>query len=133
MPCTDSTVPALQSAAATRTAAAVPASPSPRLCLHSIAAAAVGIRREFLHSPQYRCEPLSAQLGCDLPLKVECVNALRSFKGRGADWFLQQWLARGGRGALVCASAGKATSWARRAISAQNLTAAVMAPFPASP
>lgn len=79
---------------------------SHRLSLHSIAAAAVGIRREFLHSPQYECEPLSAQLGCALTLKVECVNPVRSFKGRGADWFLQQWLARGGRGPLVCASAG---------------------------
>lgn len=79
---------------------------SHRLSLHSIAAAALGIRREFLHTPQYECEPLSAQLGCTLTLKVECVNPLRSFKGRGADWFLQQWLARGGRGPLVCASAG---------------------------
>lgn len=81
-------------------------SPPHRLSLDSIAAAAAGIRREFLHSPQYDCEPLSAQLGCELTLKVECVNPLRSFKGRGADWFLQQWRARGGRGALVCASAG---------------------------
>lgn len=81
-------------------------SPPHRLSLDSIAAAANRIRREFLHSPQYVCEPLSAQLGCVLTLKVECVNPLRSFKGRGADWFLQQWLARGGRGPLVCASAG---------------------------
>lgn len=77
-----------------------------RLSLDSIAAAAAGIRREFLHSPQYDCEPLSAQLGCGLTLKVDCVNPLRSFKGRGADWFVQQWLARGGCGPLVCASAG---------------------------
>lgn len=81
-------------------------SPPHRLSLDSIAAAARGIRREFLHSPQYNCEPLSAKLGCALTLKVECVNPLRSFKGRGADWFLQQWLARAGRGPLVCASAG---------------------------
>lgn len=106
MPQRDRAKPAPTGTADEQAAVADPALPPHRLSLHSIAAAAVGIRREFLHSPQYRCEPLSARLGCELTLKVECVNPLRSFKGRGADWFLQQWLARGGRGALVCASAG---------------------------
>jgi threonine dehydratase len=37
-------------------------------------------------------------------VKVETVNPIRSFKGRGADWFVRTALAPGAR--LVCASAG---------------------------
>lgn len=80
--------------------------PAHRLSLSRIAAAAEQIDPVFLHSPQYDCEPLSAALGCSLRLKIETCNPIRSFKGRGADWFLSQRLARGERGALVCASAG---------------------------
>ena len=80
--------------------------PQPRLSLDSIAAAARAIDPVFRDSPQYDCEPLSAALGCDLRLKLELLNPIRSFKGRGADWFLSQRLARGEHGALVCASAG---------------------------
>ena len=81
-------------------------SAQPRLSLDSIAAAALAIDPVFRDSPQYDCEPLSAALGCQLRLKLELLNPIRSFKGRGADWFLSQRLARGERGALVCASAG---------------------------
>jgi threonine dehydratase/peptide deformylase len=82
------------------------ARPAHRLSLSSIAQAADAIAPEFTHSPQYDCEPLSDALGCALWLKFEGFNPIRSFKGRGADWFLQQRLAQGERGALVCASAG---------------------------
>jgi threonine dehydratase len=57
----------------------------------------------FLHSPQYDCEPLSAELGVQLTLKVETLNPIRSFKGRGADFLVAQ-LEDTDR--LVCASAG---------------------------
>jgi peptide deformylase len=82
------------------------ARPQPRLSLERIAAAAREIDAVFRDSPQYDCEPLSATLGCALRLKLELLNPIRSFKGRGADWFLSQRLARGEHGALVCASAG---------------------------
>ncbi len=82
------------------------ARPQPRLSLDSIAAAALAIDPVFRDSPQYDCEPLSAALGCDLRLKLELLNPIRSFKGRGADWFLSRRLARGEHGALACASAG---------------------------
>lgn len=82
------------------------ARPRPRLSLDHMAAAALAIDPVFRDSPQYDCEPLSAALGCDLRLKLELLNPIRSFKGRGADWFLSQRVARGERGALVCASAG---------------------------
>jgi threonine dehydratase len=58
----------------------------------------------FLNSPQYVCEPLSARLGVTTVLKVECVNPIRSFKGRGADYLLHRL--GGQAGGFVCASAG---------------------------
>lgn len=58
----------------------------------------------FLNSPQYMCEPLSNRLGVATVLKVECVNPIRSFKGRGTDFLLQR-LSRHTSG-FVCASAG---------------------------
>lgn len=82
------------------------ARPAHRLSLASIAAAANAIDPVFLHTPQYDGEALSAALGCRLLLKYELFNPVRSFKGRGADWYLQQRFARGERGPLVCASAG---------------------------
>ncbi|MBL8301086.1 MAG: pyridoxal-phosphate dependent enzyme [Rhodanobacteraceae bacterium] len=80
--------------------------PAHRLSLASIAAAARAISPVFAQTPQYDCEALSQALGCRLLLKCELLNPIRSFKGRGADWYLQQRLGRGDYGALVCASAG---------------------------
>ena len=58
----------------------------------------------FRNSPQYACEPLSERLGVTTILKVECVNPIRSFKGRGTDYLLHRLeLPAAG---LVCASAG---------------------------
>jgi threonine dehydratase len=58
----------------------------------------------FLHSPQYECEPLSERLGVATVLKVESVNPIRNFKGRGADYLLHR-LGDAGK-EIVCASAG---------------------------
>jgi threonine dehydratase len=58
----------------------------------------------FRDTPQFVCEPLSDRLGVTIVLKVECVNPIRSFKGRGADYLLHR-LGRQPAG-LVCASAG---------------------------
>jgi threonine dehydratase len=41
----------------------------------------------FLNSPQFIAERLGGKLGCILHLKVETLNPIRSFKGRGADYF----------------------------------------------
>jgi threonine dehydratase len=58
----------------------------------------------FLHSPQYDCEALSRRLGVSTVLKVETINPIRSFKGRGTDYLLH----RLGEAVkpIVCASAG---------------------------
>jgi threonine dehydratase len=58
----------------------------------------------FVDSPQYACDPLSHKLGMTVVLKVECLNPIRSFKGRGADYLLHQ-LGHHASG-YVCASAG---------------------------
>lgn len=65
-----------------------------------IAEAARVVDPVFLNSPQFVCEPLDR----NIVLKVETVNPIRSFKGRGADYLLHR-LGKAPEG-LVCASAG---------------------------
>jgi len=77
-----------------------------RLSLDNIERAAAVIAPEFLHSPQYECEPLSEALGARLTLKVESLNALRSFKGRGVDFFMHEHARAFAARTLVCATAG---------------------------
>jgi threonine dehydratase len=69
-----------------------------------IEAAARSIDPVFLNTPQFESEPLSNELGMRLVLKVETVNPIRCFKGRGADWFVSRLPPSSSR--LVCASAG---------------------------
>ena len=59
----------------------------------------------FCGSPQFLSEPLNAALGVELVVKVETLNPIRSFKGRGADYFMRCHVDTGG-GPIVCASAG---------------------------
>jgi peptide deformylase len=77
-----------------------------RLSLQHIAEAAHSIEPVFRDTPQFESEPLSDLAGCQLTLKVETLNPLRSFKGRGAGYFMSRRLARAERGTIVCASAG---------------------------
>ncbi len=82
------------------------ARPSHRLSLAHIAYCANVIPPEFLNSPQYNCEPLSEALGCQLTIKLDFTNPIRSFKGRGASFFVSEMQRRGDKRAIVCASAG---------------------------
>lgn len=86
----------------------IPDDPTPghRLSLRSIIEAAASVDPAFLDSPQFESEPLSRELGCNLTLKVETANPIRSFKGRGADFFMTKIIARGEDRQLVCASTG---------------------------
>lgn len=78
-----------------------------RLSLDHIVVAAAVVDPVFLNSPQFDCEPLSHALGVpSLTLKVESLNPLRSFKGRGADFFMHQNAQRLAGRTLVCATAG---------------------------
>src|SRR5438045_9083677 len=76
----------------------------PSLSVERVRDAAVTLDPGFLHSPQFDCEPLSARLGVTTILKVESVNPIRSFKGRGTD-FVMHRLGPEAK-AVVCASAG---------------------------
>lgn len=75
-----------------------------RISLDRIARAAREVDPVFLHSPQFRPESLGEALGVDLVVKVETVNPIRSFKGRGADFFVREL--GDSTIPLVCASAG---------------------------
>ncbi|SMD03356.1 pyridoxal-phosphate dependent enzyme [Rhizobium sp. RU36D] len=55
---------------------------------HSIAAAATRIDRIFTQSPLVEQRAANDTLGLRLLAKVETLNPIRSFKGRGTDWWL---------------------------------------------
>jgi threonine dehydratase len=57
----------------------------------------------FLNTPQYADGQLSAALGRHVVVKVETANPLRSFKGRGADFFMERV---DPRSTVVCSSTG---------------------------
>ena len=73
------------------------------LSLARIEAAARRIDPVFLHSPQYADERLNQALGRYVVVKVETANPLRSFKGRGAECFVDGIDARS---RVVCSSTG---------------------------
>ena len=101
-----------------------------RISLKRIAAAPTAIHSVFRETPQYRCEPLDEALGVRLVLKVESVNPIRCFKGRGAELVVAA-LEENER--VVCASAGnfgQAMAWSCRA---RGLPITVFAAETASP
>ena len=77
-----------------------------RLDLDRIRGAVGSIDPVFLRSPQFESPPLSHALGCALQLKVETMNPVRSFKGRGTETVLSRLLQAGDHRPVVCASAG---------------------------
>jgi threonine dehydratase len=94
----------------------------PELEPDAIRAARGSIDPAFTGSPQYVHEGLSARLGVPVIVKVETVNPIRSFKGRGT-WLVVSALATEGRlgpdRAVVCASAGnfgQGVAYAARAL-----------------
>jgi threonine dehydratase len=74
-----------------------------RLSLENIQEASQTIDPVFLNSPQFHVESLSDTLGCELIVKVETLNPICSFKGRGADYF---FVHNPDVKEVVCASAG---------------------------
>jgi threonine dehydratase len=75
-----------------------------RINLEAIERARHVIAPPFLRTPQFVAESLNAAVGVEVLVKVEVVNPIRSFKGRGADFFVQELADRNAH--LVCASAG---------------------------
>jgi threonine dehydratase len=85
------------------TATTAPAEGARRITLERIEAAVAAIEPVFLRTPQWVCEPLGDEVGVRVAVKAETLNPIRSFKGRGADWLVQNLQAGA---ALMCASAG---------------------------
>jgi threonine dehydratase len=87
-----------------------------RLDIDRIRAARTVIDPMFLDTPLYRCEALEPDLGCTVSIKLETVNPIRSFKGRGTE-LVTSLLADNGSREAVCASAGnlgQALAWSGR-------------------
>ena len=74
-----------------------------RLSVERITEALTLIDPVFLNSPQFLVEGLSKNLGCQIVVKVETLNPIRSFKGRGTEYFTETL---DGKPRLVCATAG---------------------------
>jgi threonine dehydratase len=103
-----------------------------------IAAAAAAIDPAFTGTPLLRGSALDGALGVELALKVETLNPIRSFKGRGTELFAAELVAgRTAAGAapphLVCASAGNFGQGLARAGVRRGLRVTVFAAEGANP
>ncbi len=102
----------------------------PELEAGAIRAAHTTIHPAFRDSPQFVHEVLTARLGVPVIVKVETINPIRSFKGRGT-WVAVQALADEGAispdRAVVCASAGNFGQGVAFAARARGLPAVVFA------
>jgi threonine dehydratase len=76
-----------------------------RLELDRVRAAVGEIDPVFLDTPAWSCAPLGQALGCSVTLKVETLNPVRSFKGRGTET-VSAVARENGASRVVCASAG---------------------------
>ena len=91
-----------------------------RLRLDRIRGAVDEIDPVFLDTPALPCAPLGEALGCSVTLKVETLNPVRSFKGRGTETVAAA-AREHGAASVICASAGNlgqalAYSGARRGL-----------------
>ncbi len=85
----------------------------------------------FLSSPMLGDPGLDAALGCTVSVKIESLNPIRSFKGRGTEFFAATELETGQ--ALVCASAGNFGQGLARAATRRGLSSTVYAAENANP
>src|SRR5262245_4652170 len=96
-----------------------------------ILAARPAIDPVFLDSPLMRHPALDAALGCAVTLKVETLNPIRSFKGRGTEAVMDALAPR--PAAVVTASSGnfgQGIAWAARR---RGIVATIYAPASANP
>jgi threonine dehydratase len=104
-----------------------------RLDLGRIRSAVAAIDPVFLHTPQFEAAPLSEALGCSVTLKVETLNPVGSFKGRGTETVLAGLAREGGHSAVVCASAGNLGQALAYSGARQGIPVTVFAAETASP
>ncbi len=85
-----------------------------RVTTAGLARAAQRINPVFLGTPVVRHDDIDAWLGARVSCKVETLGPLRSFKGRGGDWFMQQRTATGPVCAASAGNFGQALAYAAR-------------------
>lgn len=101
-----------------------------RIKLEHIEEAVQTIDPIFLNTPQFHAESLSEAVGCELIVKVETLNPIRSFKGRGAEYF---FVRNPDIKAVVCASAGNFGQGMAYAARKRGVTLIVFAAETANP
>jgi threonine dehydratase len=103
-----------------------------RLQLDRIHSAVGEIDPVFLDTPTLVCAPLGEALGCSVTLKIETLNPVRSFKGRGTETVAA--VAREqGASRMVCASAGNLGQALAYSGAARGLAVTVVAATTANP
>ena len=85
----------------------------------------------FLNTPQFDCEPITDRLGVGTILKIEIVNPIRNFKGRGTDFLMHRLGAA--TQSIVCASAGNFGQGMAYACRRRGIPITVFAATAASP
>ena len=103
---------------------------NPRISPERIAHAAAVIDPVFLNSPQFLAESLGERLGCRPVIKVETLNPIRSFKGRGAEYLVSSVV---GRPHLVCSTAGNFGQGMAYAARKQGLSITIFVAVGANP
>ena len=99
----------------------------------TVARAAEAIDPVFLNTPQFELGALNDKLNMRLVVKVETLNPIRSFKGRGTDYLVTKLSERAGRPAVVCASAGNFGQGVAYACRKRGLALTVFAAETANP
>ncbi len=105
--------------------------PTKLLSVERIERASSVIDPIFLNTPQFQSDKLSRLLGLRLVLKVETVNPIRSFKGRGAEFLVASLPQK--PNTLVCASAGNFGQGVAYAARKRGFRAVVFAAESANP
>ncbi len=86
----------------------------------------------FLDTPALPCAPLGEALGCSVTLKIETLNPVRSFKGRGTET-VAAVARKQGASCVVCASAGNLGQALAYSGSRRGLAVTVVAARTANP
>ena len=110
--------------------------PEPALAPDAIVAARAAIDPVFLDSPQFVHDGLSARLGVPVVVKVETVNPIRSFKGRGTSVAVRALAGEGRIGPdrpIACVSAGNFGQGVAHAARALGIPAIVFTSSHATP
>jgi threonine dehydratase len=103
-----------------------------RLRLDQVRRAVGEIDPVFLDTPTLLCAPLGQALGCSVTLKIETLNPVRSFKGRGTET-VAAVARKQGASRVVCASAGNLGQALAYSGSGRGLAVSVVAARSANP